>query len=83
VLFDVIAQSPKQYPAVDHIAPDYRRSVYGSYYIYYRTGSDYILIMRILGQQEAGTILSKIANRKPHIFDIFYARIIRPLHGFL
>ena len=55
--FSKIAQSPRQYPAVDHIAPDYRRSVYGSHAIYYRTRSDYTLIVRILGQQDAGTAL--------------------------
>ncbi|WP_419799628.1 MAG: type II toxin-antitoxin system RelE/ParE family toxin [Terasakiella sp.] len=55
--FSDITNTPKQYPAVDHIAPDYRRSVYGSHAIYYRIETDYILIVRILGQQDVGASL--------------------------
>jgi toxin ParE1/3/4 len=47
-----ITEAPLHYPIADHVAPHYRRSVYGSHSIYYRIENDYILIVRILGQQD-------------------------------
>ena len=50
--FDKLAEQPLLYPAVDHIRQGYRRSVFGSHSIYYQVESEYILIVRVLGQQE-------------------------------
>lgn len=50
--FEQLAENPRLYPAVDHIRPGYRRSVYGRYSIYYRIDQDEIMIVRILGQQD-------------------------------
>jgi toxin ParE1/3/4 len=50
--FEQLAENPRLYPAVDHIRPGYRRSVYGRHSIYYRIDPDEIVIVRILGQQD-------------------------------
>ena len=50
--FQKIADRPELYPAVDHIRQDYRRSVFRSHSIYYRTDAAEVLIVRILGQQD-------------------------------
>ena len=50
--FEQLAENPRLYPAVDHIRPGYRRSVYGCHSIYYRIDQDEIVIVRILGQQD-------------------------------
>jgi toxin ParE1/3/4 len=50
--FEQLAENPRLYPAVDHIRPGYRRSVYGRHSIYYRIDQDEIVIVRILGQQD-------------------------------
>ncbi len=50
--FDELAEQPRLYPAVDHIREGYRRSVYGSHSIYYRTETRRVLIVRILGRQD-------------------------------
>ena len=50
--FDELAEQPKLYAAVDHIRAGYRRSVYRSHSIYYRTELASIFIVRILGQQD-------------------------------
>jgi len=55
--FETIAAHPQRYPAVDHIAAGYRRSVYGAHAIYYRIEADYALIVRVLGQQDVGAAL--------------------------
>jgi toxin ParE1/3/4 len=47
-----LAENPRLWPAVDHIRPGYRRSVYGRHSIYYRIDPDAIVIVRILGQQD-------------------------------
>tara|TARA_R110000772_G_scaffold164321_1_gene275735 strand:- start:124 stop:321 length:198 start_codon:yes stop_codon:yes gene_type:complete len=44
---------PKLYPAVDHIRPDYHRSVCGAHSIYYRIEAQGVEIMRILKIQGA------------------------------
>jgi len=48
---DRIALAPLQFPEVDDIRPGYRRSVYGSHVIYFKSTSDCALIVRILGRQ--------------------------------
>jgi toxin ParE1/3/4 len=50
--FQEIADQPELYPAIDHIRQGYRRSVYKSHSIYYRTDPAEIVIVRILGQQD-------------------------------
>lgn len=46
-----LAEHPELYPAVDHVRPGYRYSVYKSHTIYYRKEADYVLIIRILRSQ--------------------------------
>jgi toxin ParE1/3/4 len=55
--FDDIANSPYQYPSVDHIRNGYRRSVCGADSIYYRLNGNLVEIMRILGQQDVNETL--------------------------
>ncbi|BDI32697.1 hypothetical protein CCAX7_47480 [Capsulimonas corticalis] len=43
-----IATFPQAGPVCSHIYPDIRRSIYGSYLIYYLVHSDHIEIARIL-----------------------------------
>jgi toxin ParE1/3/4 len=50
--FEALAENPRLWPAVDHIHPGYRRSVYGRHSIYYRIEPDAVVIVRILGQQD-------------------------------
>ena len=52
--FEVIAEAPYKYPAVDHIREGYRRSVCGVDNIYYRVNDEVVEIMRVLGRQDAG-----------------------------
>ena len=47
-----LAEQPKLFAAVDHIAKGYRRSVFKSHPIYYRIEPRRVLIVRILGQQD-------------------------------
>ena len=50
--FELLAEQPFLFPAVDHIHTGYRRSVCGKHSIYYRIKDNIIEIMRILGQQD-------------------------------
>ena len=50
--FEHLTENPRLWPAVDHIRPGYRRSVYERHSIYYRIDQDEIVIVRILGQQD-------------------------------
>lgn len=50
--FDIIAEKPYMYPAVDHIRDGYRRSVCGVDSIYYRILDGDVEIMRVLGRQD-------------------------------
>lgn len=52
--FQELAKNPLHYPAIDYIRQGYRRSVCGSHSIYYRVGTEYIEIMRIVGQENFG-----------------------------
>jgi toxin ParE1/3/4 len=51
--FDLIAQDPLIYPAVDYIKEGYRRGVSGVDSIYYRINGDIVEIMAIIGRQDA------------------------------
>ncbi len=51
IRLEQIAQHPQQYQIIDHIKPNYRRYVFGSHAIYFRIEKEYVLIVRILGQQ--------------------------------
>lgn len=50
--FDLIAQDPLIYPAVDYIKKGYRRGVSGVDSIYYRINGDIVEIMAIIGRQD-------------------------------
>lgn len=52
--FAQLAERPSLYPSVGHIRPGLRRSVYRSHSIYYRVEPEEIVIIRILGRQDAG-----------------------------
>lgn len=54
--FAQIADQPRLYPAVDHIKPGYRLSVYKSHAIYYRVDDGQVLIVRILRNQNLGVL---------------------------
>jgi toxin ParE1/3/4 len=50
--FEMLAEQPLLYPAIEHIHKGYRRSVCGVDSIYYRIEGDTVEIMNILGQQD-------------------------------
>lgn len=50
--FEMLADRPLAYPAVDGIRVGYRRSVCGVDSIYYRVQGDVVEIMAIIGQQD-------------------------------
>ncbi len=50
--FEMIADPPKMFPAVDYIHEGYRKSVCGVDTIYYRIVDDTVEIMAILGRQD-------------------------------
>lgn len=54
--FDLIAQNPYSFPAVDFIKLGYRRAAYGSDSIYYRI-TDTVEIMAIVGHQDLDGLL--------------------------
>lgn len=56
-MFQRIAANPLAYQSADDLRPGYRWAVYQSHAIYYRPDSEGVLIVRVLGQQEAGTAL--------------------------
>jgi len=55
--FEIIAQQPFSFEAVDHIKKGYRRCVCESDSIYYKVSNDNVEIMAILGRQDIDTIL--------------------------
>ncbi len=56
--FEQIAAQPDLYPAIDHLKPGYRLSVYQSHSIYYRVDeSGVLIIIRILRNQDLKTAL--------------------------
>ena len=50
--FELLAEQPYLYQAVDDIREGYRRSVCGVDSIYYRVDGDTVEIMSIIGQQD-------------------------------
>ena len=50
--FDIIADRPFSFEAVDFIRKGYRRCVCGSDSIYYRINNDVVEIMTIIGRQQ-------------------------------
>ncbi len=54
-----IANKPLLYPAVDHVRPGYRRSIFASHAIYFRIQADGVLIVRILRNQDVDSALLK------------------------
>lgn len=50
--FELLAEQPALYPAVEHIHEGYRRSVCGVDTVYYRIDGEHIEIMAVIGQQD-------------------------------
>ena len=61
--FEIIAQRPYSFEAVDVIRVGYRRCVCGSDTIYYRINKDVVEIMTITGRQE----LEGMMNQLPEV----------------
>ena len=57
--FDILAETPLLYPAVDHIRAGYRRSVCGVHAIYYRIDGDTVEIMAVMRAQDTAKHLPK------------------------
>jgi toxin ParE1/3/4 len=55
--FDLIAQQPFAFEAVDYIKEGYRRCAIGSDTIYYKVNNDLVEIMAIVGKQDVKNIL--------------------------
>ena len=58
VRFQEIARNPRLSPAVEHIYPGLRRSVYFSHSIYYLIDASSIQIVRILGREDVAHAFS-------------------------
>ncbi|MTI20353.1 type II toxin-antitoxin system RelE/ParE family toxin [Fulvivirga sp. RKSG066] len=58
--FDIIAQRPYAFEAVDFIKPGYRRCVCGSDSIYYRINNETVEIMTIIGRQDIENSLENL-----------------------
>lgn len=50
--FEIIAQRPFSFEAVNHLKNGYRRCVFGSDSIYFKMNGDHIEIMTIIGSQD-------------------------------
>ncbi len=57
--FSQLAKTPQLYATVDHIRPGYRRSVCGAHAVYYRLQACDVVIVRILGRQDAHRALTR------------------------
>jgi len=55
--FRQIAATPELYPAVEHIRPGYRRSVYGVHAVYYRVLEGGVRIERVLGREDPSVLV--------------------------
>ena len=55
--FELIAENPYSFPAIDIIRKGYRRAAYGSDSIYYRISSNVVEIMAIIGQQDLDGVI--------------------------
>lgn len=51
--FEALAENPFQAPRVDHVRKGYRRGVYNRHSVYFRVEDESIVIVRILGRQDA------------------------------
>lgn len=51
--FRILSDYPYHYPATNHILEGSRMSIFNAHSIYYKTQPDRILILRILGRQNA------------------------------
>lgn len=58
--FDLIAQRPYSFEAVDFIKEGYRRCVCGSDSIYFKINSNQIDIMAIIGRQEIERLIQNL-----------------------
>jgi len=54
--FDIIAQRPYSFEAVDYLKKGYRRCVCGSDSIYFKVNEDTVEIMAIVGRQDLNNI---------------------------
>lgn len=55
--FELIAKRPYSFEAVDYIKPGYRRCVCGVDSIYFRTNTEWVEIMAIVGRQDLDQLL--------------------------
>lgn len=58
--FNSISSRPFSFTSVDHIKTDYRRCVCGVDSIYFKVLDNEVLIMTIVGRQEAEGVLRKV-----------------------
>ena len=56
IQFEIIAERPFAFEAIDHIAPGYRRCVCGVDSIFYRVEKGQVEIMAIAGRQDVNQI---------------------------
>lgn len=56
VQFEIIAERPFAFEAIDHIAPGYRKCVCGVDSIFYRVENGQVEIMTIVGRQDINQI---------------------------
>lgn len=52
--FELLAEQPLLFPAVEHIRPGYRRSVCGAHAVYFRVTTTGVEVMRLIGRQDFG-----------------------------
>lgn len=57
--FEIIAQRPLAFEAIDHIRPGYRRSVCGIESVFYRVANETVEIMSIIGRQDIHQIFKE------------------------
>ncbi len=57
VHFDLIANNPLSFEAVDFIKPGYRRCICGVDSIFFKLNGDNVEIMTIIGRQELSSLL--------------------------
>ena len=55
--FDIVAERPESFEAVDFIKPGYRRCVCGVDSIYFKINEDIVEIMAIIGRQDLAQLL--------------------------
>ena len=60
--FQEITETPRLYPAVDHVSEGCRLSVFRAHSIYYRITDSGILIIRLLGREDAEKELKTVPH---------------------